>query len=258
VAEIKSDVIASKFLHPAIGARGMLHNEGRFCLWLKDATPTEIRASPVLRARLHRVQDFRSTSRNARTRMLATRPSEFDVDAQPEQTYLCVPCHSSENRRTIPMAFFDAGTIVLDSAISIAGASDWIFGLLQSSMFTEWVGAIGGRLKSDFRIAPDLVYNTFPFPDLTDKSKKSLSECASEVMRVRKSFPTATLADLYDVVAMPPALVAAHDSLDAMVDSLYSPRKKLNTDADRLSVLFARYESLTSPLILTATSKRKR
>jgi len=257
-AEVRSDAIASKFLYPAIGARGMLHNESRYCLRLTSATPTEIRSSRVLRARLQAVQDFRSASRNARTRMLASRPSEFDVDAQPDQSYLCVPCHSSENRRTIPMAFFGAETIVLDSAISIAGATDWLFALLQSSMFTEWVGAIGGRLKSDFRIAPDLVYNTFPFPDLSDGSKTNLSAAANEVLRVRASFPTSTLADLYDLVAMPPALVTAHDSLDALVDSLYSPRKRLVTDSDRLSVLFARYEALTSPLIRTASSKRKR
>lgn len=255
---VAADPIAARFLRPAIGARGMLHNEPRFCLWLSGATPAEIRASSVLRDRLHAVQAFRSASRNARTRALASRPTEFDVNAQPSERYLCIPAHSSEFRRTIPMAFYDADTIVLDSAISIAGAPEWLFALLQSSMFTAWVGAVGGRLKSDFRIAPDLVYNTFPVPTLTAKNKAALEAAGRAVQATRESFSDSTLADLYDAVATPAALTAAHDHLDSVVDALFSPRKRLAGEADRLSVLFERYQALTSPLLAAAAPRRRR
>jgi hypothetical protein len=256
--EVEADPIALKFLRPAVGARGMLHDELRYCLWLTGATPTEIRASKVLRTRLEAVQEFRSGSLNPRTRTLANRPTEFDVNAQPDQRYLCVPCHSSENRRTVPMKFYGPETIVLDSAISIAGAEDWLFALLQSSMFTAWVGAVGGRLKSDYRIAPDLVYNTFPLPELRETAKSALAIAAQMIFDVRDSFPRATLADLYDSVAMPATLVHAHDDLDKVVDSIFSPRKKFVTEADRLSVLFERYDTLSSPLFATGKTKRKR
>ena len=258
VEGIKADPIALKYLRPAVGARGMLHDELRYCLWLDGASPTDIRASRVLKERLQAVKEFRAESRNARTRTLASRPTEFDVNAQPEERYLCVPCHSSENRRTIPMKFYGPDTIVLDSAISIAAAEDWLFAILQSSMFTSWVGAIGGRLKSDFRIAPDLVYNTFPLSEVTDRQKSALMVAAQLIFDVRDSFPDATLADLYDSVAMPATLTRAHDDLDKVVDALFSPRKKFNTQADRLSVLFERYDALTSPLFTTTPRRRPR
>jgi hypothetical protein len=248
VDEVEADPIALKYLHPATGARVMLHGEDRYCLWLAGVDPGDVRRSPVIKERLRKVREFRLSSRNARTQKLADRPGEFDVNAQPEQAYLCLPCHSSENRRTIPMAFYDKETIVLDSAISIAGAEIWLFALLESSMFTAWLSAVGGRLKSDYRIAPDLVYNTFPHPDLTDVAKRKLTIAGNGVLAARASHPSDSLADLYDPIAMPSDLVKAHDALDKVVDTMFAPRKKFRTDADRLSVLFERYEMLSAPL----------
>ena len=223
----------------------MLHRESRYCLWLYGASPTDIRSSAVLRDRVSGVQKFRSQSKNARTQALANRPTEFDVDAQPGGGYLCLPCHSSENRRSVPMAFQDSRTIVLDSALSIDGAELWLFGLLESSMFTAWLGAVGGRLKSDFRIAPDLVYNTFPFPEIDDAAKAKLTDAAKSILATRDDYPDSSLADLYDRLAMPSDLSKAHDDLDRIVDSLFASRKKFQLDSDRLAVLFERYEKLT-------------
>ena len=258
VEDVRADPTAAKFLHPAVGARGMLHGEERYCLWLRSSTPSDIRNSVLLMTRLEAVQRFREASRNPRTRDLASRPGDFDVDAQPVTRFLCVPCHSSEFRRTIPMAYFSADTIVLDSAISIADAPLWLFALLQSSMFTTWVSAVAGRLKSDFRIAPDLVYNTFPYPVMGAGSKESLEAAAQKVLVVRSGFPEATLAELYGAVTMPAELVRAHDELDKVVDALYVPRRRFATEAARLVVLFERYESLIAPLLAQSGSPGRR
>jgi hypothetical protein len=188
--------------------------------------------------------------------MLGERPGEFDVDAQPSERYLCVPAHSSENRRTIPMAFFGPETIVLDSAISIAGAEDWLFALLQSSMFTAWVSAVAGRLTSRLRIAPDLVYNTFPVPTLDDANRTRLTRAAQAVLDARAVYPDASLADLYDSVSMPSNLVSAHDKLDKIVDSVFAPRRRFQTDADRLALLFERYEQLVEAGTLGSSEPR--
>jgi hypothetical protein len=256
--EVAADPVARTYLRPAIGAQVMLHNERRYCLWLKGVTPTEIRSSKVLRERLNLVREFRTASRNARTQMLGERPGEFDVDAQPSERCLCLPAHSSANRRTIPMAFFGPETIVLDSAISIAGAEDWLFALLQSSMFTAWVSAVGGRIKSDYRIAPDLVYNTFPVPTLDDANKTRLTRAAQAVLDARAVYPDASLADLYDSVSMPSNLVSAHDKLDGIVDSVFAPRRRFQTDADRLALLFERYEALVASNQLFPPAPRQR
>jgi hypothetical protein len=67
----------------------------------------------------------------------------------------------------------------------------------------------------------------------------------------------ATLADLYDPLAMPPALAQAHAALDRAVDLCYRP-EKFETDRQRVEFLFALYEKLTAPLLPAAKTKGRR
>jgi hypothetical protein len=245
VEEVREDGIAAKYLRPAMGARQLLHDEERWCLWLHDAEPADLRRSPVLRARLEAVKMFREESRNARTRSLAKTPGAFDVNAQPDMAYICVPRHSSENRRLVPMAILPAEVIVMDSAMSVAGADRWLFGLLQSAMFDAWVRAVSGRLKSDMRIAPDLVYNTFPFPARDNRHGIRIEHAAQVVLDERSRFPDSSLADLYGATSMPIGLVHAHDVLDKAVDAaIAGPRRRFFSLADRQGALFERYVEL--------------
>ena len=64
---------------------------------------------------------------------------------------------------------------------------------------------------------------------------------------VRKKSAACTLADLYDPVTMPPALVKAHADLDRAVDRCYRKEAFL-TDRQRVEYLFGLYEQLTAPL----------
>ena len=241
---LRTDPIAAKYLRRIIGAQDMLHGEERWCFWLVDAEPPELRSSSTLSQRLRIVVNARLASPTESAREKAKTPSLFLAIRQPTTRWLCVPRHSSENRDIIPMAFFTAQDIAHDSTLTLAGADEYLFGVLQSAMFTTWVKTVSGRLKSDIRVSPDLSYNSFPFPESpSEAGRKRVVAAAVQVLAVRELFPPSSLADLYDPTATPAALVAAHKELDKAVDDLYGKRSTLS-ESERQAILFARYQIL--------------
>lgn len=247
----EADALAAKYLRPLIGARQMLHSEPRWCLWLVNADPGDIRQSPFLRTRLQIVRDARlaavektrNDDRKQRLKALAKTPGLFTAIRQPGGHWLSVPAHSSENRRIIPMAFYEADEISHNSTQTIAGADDWLFGVLQSAMFTVWVKTTCGRLESRVRVAPDMAYHAFPWPD-PERNRDGIVEAARAICAIRAEHPDDSLATLYDPLSTPPALSAAHDQLDHAVDQAYDRRSRFDTDARRLTGLFRRYAEL--------------
>ena len=258
LASVQADHLASKYLRTLVGGRGMLHNENRHCLWLVDAPPEDLRSSPVLQSRLKKVAEARLGSPTPAAREKAKTPALFLAIRQPKNRWLAVPCTSSAGRRAIPMAFFDAVDIPNNSVMSIDGADEYLFGILQSSMFTAWVQTVSGRLKSDIRISADIAYNAFPFPsDPSVDSRKAVIDAAESVLAARAAHPDSCLADLYDPLSMPVTLVKAHDRLDAVVDALYT-RVKMAGEGDRLNALFTRYAELTADLFSDDKPKKTR
>ncbi len=251
-----SDPVASAFLREIVSARELLHGQRRWCLWLKDSTAAERRASPEIRKRVDAVRTYREASRRATTQGLARSPYLFGEIRQPTDRYLCVPRHSSENRDLIPMVFFESKVIASDSTIAIVGADLYLFGVLQSAMFTSWVRSVGGRIKSDLRFSAEVVYNTFPFPQPRADQRQRVAKCAKEVLDARAAEPGSTLADLYDRDSTPHRLLTAHHALDRAVDVLFiDPRRRFRTDADRLPILLDRYRQITSPLVSASESR---
>ncbi len=121
-------------------------------------------------------------------------------------------------------------------------------------MHNAWMRYTCGRLKSDYSYSNTIVYNNFPWPDATDKQQQAVETAAQAVLDARAQFPQSTLADLYDPLTMPPALVKAHQALDRAVDTCYRPQPFIS-DAKRVEYLFGLYEQLTN---LLATPKAKR
>ena len=120
-----------------------------------------------------------------------------------------------------------------------------------------WVKITCGRLKSDFRYSALYTYNTFPWPENpTEKQKQSIEEKAQKVLDVRAHFPDSSLADLYDPLTMPPALVKAHNELDKAVDLAYRSQP-FTSEANRMEFLFGLYEKYTADLF-TVEKKGKR
>jgi hypothetical protein len=259
IEKFRADPVAAQYLRPYVQGHDMLHNNHRWCLWLPDASTPDLRGSSLIHDRLERVAHWRRTEAKTGTvQEAASTPALFTQIRQPRIPYLALPETSSETRRYIPGRFYEPNVIAGNTLIIFPGGELWLFGLIHSLMWNSWIKAVGGRMKSDIRFSPSLGYFTFPFPDLDDSKLGRLTVAAQVVLDARSSEPDATLADLYDPVTMPPVLVDAHDALDSVVDSMYAPRKKFTTEADRLSALFERYDALTSPLFAAGKPKRRR
>lgn len=78
-----------------------------------------------------------------------------------------------------------------------------------------WVKYICGRIKSDIRYSALFTFDTFPWPENpTEKQIKAIETAAQSVLDTRLQFPNSSLADLYDRLTMPSALVKVHNDLD--------------------------------------------
>ncbi len=239
---IRKDPLAAKYLRRLIGAADMIRGEQRWCLWLVDADPGDVRQSPVLRERMAIVKVARLKSPTPSAREKAATPGLFLAMRQPNQRWLCVPRHSSEHRPIVPMAFFGAKDIAHDSTLTLAGADEYLFGVLQSAMFTVWAKTVSGRIKSDIRVSPDLSYNSFPFPSPSPAQRARVDAAARGVLGARKAHPRSSLADLYGP-GMPGDVRAAHKSLDSAVDAMFG-RRAYKTEAARQALLFDLYGGL--------------
>jgi hypothetical protein len=251
------DPVASKYLRRIWGAQEHLHGEVRWCLWLTEASPAEINSSPELRKRVGQVLVERTGAKSDKGKA-ADRPALFSSICQPNTDYLLVPSVSSETRRYIPIGYYTADDIATNAVFMIPSDDIAIFGLLSSSMFVAWVGLVSSRLESRYQISTTAVYNTFPFPSLSDPSKVDrMRAAATEILEVRQSHQGSSLADLYDPVSMPVDLRRCHDKLDAAVDDLYGSQKLTNM-LERESFLLARYAELTADLLTELPAKKTR
>jgi len=246
---------ALKFIKPLISAREFLHGDDRWCLWLVNVSPTELREMPRVLERIKKVKEMREGSIDAGARKLALRPMEFR-DIKVPESYIVVPRHSSENRQYIPMGFFTNDSIPSDSCMIISGGKLYHFGVVTSTMHMAWVKNLCGRIKSDFRYSKDIVYNNFPWPENpSEKQIKAIEAAAQKVLAARAAFPTSSLADLYDQLTMPPALVKAHQELDKAVDLCYRPQA-FASEAKRMEFLFELYEKYTAGLFAAEKPKK--
>ena len=169
---------------------------------------------------------------------------------------ILIPRHSSENRRYIPFGFFSPENIVGDTCLSIANATKFHFGILQSSMHMAWVKSVCGRLESRFRYSNEIVYNNFPWAENpTDKQIKAIELAAQKILDVRLDFTNSSLSELYDPISMPPTLVKAHNELDKAVDLAYRPQP-FDSEARRMEFLFELYEKYTADLFTVIKPKK--
>ncbi|MCI0747197.1 MAG: hypothetical protein L0Y58_17475 [Verrucomicrobia subdivision 3 bacterium] len=246
------------YIRRFVGSREFINGVDRWCLWLIEAPPHLLRSSPELRRRIEAVREWRMSSGRAETVRLAATPSLFGEIRQPETEYLLLPKVSSEDRPYMPLGFMPPTVIANGSSLIIPGATRYDFGVLSSGMHMAWMRYTGGRMKSDYQYSSQIVYNNFPWPQSpADAQKAAVEEAAQAVLDARARFPGSTLADLYDPVAMPPALAKAHAELDRAVDRCYR-KEPFPSDRARVEFLFKLYEELTAPLIAAARPKRSR
>ena len=243
---IAAEPLAEQWIKPYLGGEELINGNHRYCLWLRDADPTQLRQCPQVLARVEAVRASRLQSPTASVVEFANRPTLFTQDRQPDSPYMAVPEVSSIRRRYVPIGFLESAVIASNQLQLIVGGTIYHFGVMSSVMYMAWFRTVAGRMKSDYRSSP-AVYNNFPWPDPTPEQRSAVEAKAQAVLDARAQFPDSTLADLYDPTAMPPALVKAHADLDKAVEKCYR-KEAFGTDRERVEFLFQRYEQLSAPL----------
>ncbi len=250
--------MAKKYIRQFLGADEFINNIERWCLWLVDASPSDLRALPEVMRRVQAVKRHRLASKRKTTRELAATPSLFGEIRQPKSQYLLIPGVSSERRAYVPIGFLPP-TVIASNLVNVVPAAElWHFGVLTSEMHMAWVRYVCGRLKSDFRYSAGIVYNNYPWPgSVTDKQRAAVETAAQAVLDARAKYPASTLADLYDPLTMPGPLLKAHQAIDRLVDRCYR-KEPFTSDRQRVEHLFDLYEKITAPLMPKAKARKRR
>jgi len=243
------------WIRPFLMGKEFLNNIPRFCLWLKNVSPSELRNHRFVYERIEKVKEFRSRSKRPQTLRMAQFPYLFGEERQPDSDYLAIPKVSSENRVYIPIGYCSQEIICGDKLFNLPNATLWHFGIITSSMHMTWMKYTCGRLESRYSYSNTIVYNNYPWPENpTEKQKEAVERAAQKVLDTRLQFPGSSLADLYDPLTMPPALVKAHQELDKAVDLCYRPQPFPN-ETKRIEFLFDLYEKYTAGLFRAGKKK---
>ena len=233
------------FIRRIVGSVEFINNKTRYCIWLKDVSPSLIRNSDIISKRVAAVRDFRLSSTKEATRKSADYPTLFQQIRQPDSDYILIPRVSSESRRFVPMGFLSAKVITNDSAQMVPNANLYHLGVLTSGAHMAWMRVVCGRLKSDYRYSAEIVYNNFPWPTPTDAEKEKIEQTAQGILDARALYPESSLADLYDELTMPPELRKAHRANDAAVLEAYGFPKDAS-ESEIVARLFKMYQELTA------------
>jgi hypothetical protein len=258
--------LAAQWIRPFLGAEEFINRTARWCLWLVDCPPNELRAMPEVMKRVQAVKAMRLASTDKQTQQDAGTPTLFQKIRQPISNYLLIPSVSSERRSYVPIGFMDANVIVSNLVYAVPDATLFHFGVMTSAMHNAFMRFTCGRLKSDFRYSNTIVYNNFPWPGfagepLSDKHRAAIEQAAQSVLDARAQFADSSLADLYDPLTMPPTLLKAHQKLDVAVDAAYlnsGGKKAYASDAERVAFLFELYQRITSLLPSVAAKKTRK
>ena len=246
--EFLEDPIASKYLRPFSNARELLHGLNRWCLWMAGSNfdSRDIQRSLLLKERVSACKEFRLNSRKKATNESAKTAHLFQENHQPTVPFVAIPRVISESRHFYTVAHLDEETIASDALFTAVDPDRFLFAIISSSMFITWQKAIGGRLESRLRFSNKVVWNTLPLPELSDKQRATIIAAGQGVLDARAEQPGASLVDMYNPMAMPPSLLKAHRVLDSVVDRAFGARKALETNEQRLAILFKRYQEMTA------------
>ena len=246
---VKAEPASKPYFRLWYGSDEFINRRPRYCLWLGECSPTELRKMPECMKRIQAVRDYRLASPSAGTRKLAEKPTRFHVENMPKGTYIIIPEVSSERRRYIPMGFMTADMMSSNLVKVMPDALIYHFGILESNVHMSWVRAVCGRMKSDYRYSKDIVYNNFPWPTPTDAQREKIEQTAQAILDARALYPDASLADLYDELTMPPELRKAHQANDRAVMEAYGIKKgdaAYSSESACVAMLMKRYQELTA------------
>lgn len=240
---LKKEPELSKYIKPLISAKELLNGRNRWCFWLENAKPSDIKKSKILTERINNVKQFRLASTREQTRKKAEYPTLFAEIRQPKTDYIVIPLTTSENREYIPLSFVDK-CIISNNTVSLISSDDkYLFGILTSKMHMTWMRYVCGRLESRYRYSNTLVYNNYPFPtNVNNDLKNKIRKKVDELLSIREKYDD-TLVNLYNPLLMPPDLKKVHQQLDVLVDRCYQ-NKSFESDEERMILLFNLYSTM--------------
>lgn len=243
-----ADPIAAKYLRPFRMGREVVRGLDRWCLWMhtEDFDPRDIDLSLILKERVRACATFRQGSKKKATVLGAQTAHLFQENHQPSEPYVAIPRVVSETRPFYTAAHLSEDVIAGDQLYTALDPDGFLFAIISSSMFITWQRAVGGHMKSDLRFSNKIVWNTLPLPAVSDKQRAEIISAGQGVLDARAEQPGTSLADMYNPLAMSPSLLKAHRALDRAVDRAFGARKTLETNEQRLAILFKRYQEMTA------------
>lgn len=246
--QVADDPIAAKYLRPFRMGREVVRGLDRWCLWMhtEDFDPRDIDRSPILKERVRACAIFRQGSKKKATVAGAQTAHLFQENHQPSEPYVAIPRVVSETRLFYTAAHLSEDVIAGDQLYTALDPDSFLFAIISSSMLMTWQMTIGGRLESRLRFANKIVWNTLPLPEVSDKQRAAIIAAGQGVLDARAEQPGISLADMYNPLAMAPSLLKAHRALDRAVDRAFGARKALETNEERLAILFKRYQEMTA------------
>lgn len=240
---LKQNPASDKFIKKLLGSQEYIRGQLRYCLWINDIDKSEAKQIPFIFNRIKLTREHRIKSKDKGTNELAKRSHQFRDLKVPLNNQIIVPSVSSERREYIPTGFLYTDTVVSNSAQVIYDPEPWLLGVITSRIHMVWLRTIGGKLKNDYRYSKDLVYNNYPFPQISDQRKQELTQTTFRILEEREKHSDKTLAELYDPDKMPEDLREAHHLNDLAVERCYRS-KPFESDEERLEYLFKLYEQM--------------
>ena len=241
---IAKEPLSEKYFHPWYGSREFINRKPRYCLYLGDCAPEELKKMPECLKRIEAVRNFRLASKSAGTRKIADTPTRFHVTNMPEGNYIVIPEVSSERRRYVPMGFMTPDILCSNLVKLMPDADLYHFGVLTSNVHMAWLRTVCGRLKSDYRYSKDVVYNNFPWPSPSKAQQAKIDKTAQGILDARALYPDSSLAALYDPLTMPPELLKAHQENDKAVMGAYGFDWRNMDEEDCVAELMRMYQKL--------------
>ncbi len=233
---------AKKFIRLYVGSEEFINNIRRYCLWLVDAKPHDLKRMPAVYKRMAAVRKFRLASKREQTRKQASTAWLFCEIRQPKTNVIAIPKTSSESRDYIPIGWLDKNTIPGDALKIILDADLYHFGILTSRVHMAWTRKVCGRLKSDYRYSNTIVYNNFIWPSVNEKQRDKIKKTAQKILDARALYPESSFAELYDNLTMPIELYKAHRENDEAVCEAYGFSKNISED-EIVAKLFELYKN---------------
>lgn len=241
---VAKEPLSQEFFKPWYGTQEFINNKPRYCLWLGDCSPAQLRKMPLCLERVNSVRNFRLQSTSESTRKIAEKPTRFHVENMPKDDYILIPKLTPESRLWIPMGFLSPDVLCSDLVQIIPKGTIYHFGILTSSLHLAWIKTVCGRFGNSYRYSGKVVYNNFPWPEPTEAQKAKIEKTAQGILDARALYPDSSLADLYDDTVMPIELRKAHKANDKAVLEAYGFPTKDFSESDIVAKLFEMYEAL--------------